>query len=291
MKILLILLFLIFLLFLGVFLYSWYRLYQSSHLHVSANVAYVAKYPIDHEVRYFTTSDGIKIASWYIPVKNPKAVVILVHRYDTALGGKSLMLPHAQYLKEAGYSTLLVDLRSFGQSEGNIITFGINEWRDLSAAYDFVKSLPENKHVKVGFLGQSMGAVTAIDEVGLTGKGDFIIASVPFASFRSLFDSQIKQEGFPEFPFLPIIRFAARFVLGWNYTYYTPANQIYKIHIPIFFIEATQDKEINKDDVQYLYDHASKPKELWIVNAPHDVYESMPAVFQQKVLCFLKNSL
>lgn len=82
MKIILVPLLLVLVILLGVFFYTWYRLHKSFDLHVSANIDYVNKYPISYKQRYFTTSDGIKIASWYIPVKNPKDLWVANSPHD-----------------------------------------------------------------------------------------------------------------------------------------------------------------------------------------------------------------
>jgi len=144
--------------------------------------------------KYLTTSDGLKISSWYIPIKNSKAVIILIHGYKKMNEDKIRLLPHAEYLNSAGYSTILIDLRSFGESEGEKMSLGIQEWKDVEAAYDYVKSLSENKNKKIGFYGKSMGGVTAIITNALTGKGDFVIALTPYADFVSLFNFQLKQK-------------------------------------------------------------------------------------------------
>ena len=141
----------IFLLVTAVFCYASYRAYAKLDRHVSAGWQTPATYGLKFEDKYFKTEDGVRIASWYIPVKNPKAVVILVHGFQNTDGGKAIMLPHAAYLNRAGYSTLLLDLRSVGFSQGDRVTLGVNEWKDVAAAYDFAKSLPENKYKKIGF--------------------------------------------------------------------------------------------------------------------------------------------
>ena len=109
---------------------------------------------------------------------------------------KIRLLPHAEYLNSAGYSTILIDLRSFGKSEGDKTSLGIQEWKDVETAYDYAKSLPENKNKIIGFYGKSMGGVTAIITRALTDKGDFIIALTPYASFGGLFNFQLKQKGY-----------------------------------------------------------------------------------------------
>ena len=101
------------------------------------------------ETKYFQSSNNQKLAYWYFPVKNSKAVVILAHGFANP-GGKTQMVAHAEYLKKAGYTTIIPDLRSFGYSEGEKIYLGTREWQDLVDTYLLVKSFPENKDKKIG---------------------------------------------------------------------------------------------------------------------------------------------
>lgn len=272
---------------LGIFLYTWSQLHSSLAVHITPNKELIAKFPLPYEKRSFKTSDGVRIASWYLPVKDSKGVVILVHGYSSKDGGKAFMLPHAKYLRDANYSTLLVDLRSAGDSDGNKVTLGVTEWKDLVAAYDYLKTLPENDGKKIGFFGISMGAVTAINEVGESGKGDFVIASVPFSSFDSLYSWQIAKRGLPVPIFLPFLKIAAIIELGPGYEHFSAGNLIKKVKVPVLIIQAKKDQSLNPKDPKTIYDLASLPKEIWQVDSDHDVYDEKPGEFKEKVLKFL----
>lgn len=276
---------------LGVFIYTWYEFHSALRLHTSLKNPTLSK-GLKSIKKILTTSDGIKISSWYMPVKNPKAVIILVHGYREINADKARMLAHADYLKKSGYSTLLIDLRSFGESEGNKITLGVQEWRDVEAAYDYVKTLPENKNKKIGFYGKSMGGVASIIAKGLSGKGDFVIALTPYASFKSLFNFQLKQKGYYSPIFLPFLRLAGLIELGYNYEQYTPINLIKKVDVPIFIAAAKYDEMIPKNDSRYLFDNANKPKEFWQVATNHyEIFRDNPTVFQKKILNFLSKHI
>jgi len=276
-----------FVIFIIIFSYTWYRAHEKLSVHVNPGVETPVSKKLPYKDVSLKSSDGVKLAGWYIPVKDAKAVVILIHGFQNFKGGKSVMLSQAEYLYKAGYSTFLVDLRSMGYSEGNKVTLGINEWKDAVAAYDYVKSLPENKNKKVGFFGNSMGAVTSIIAVGIMNKGDFVIASVPYANFNSLFNTQISRQGLWPPLFLPFLRLSTALELGLHYSYYAPINWIGKIHVPIFLISAKHDGQVDHRDAKTLYDRANAPKEFWLANTGHDVYAAKPEEFKKRVLDFL----
>ena len=269
----------------GIFIYTWYEFHSKLQLHKNLRNPKLSK-DLKLIKKYLKTSDGIRIASWYMPVENPKAILILVDGYKELKEDKVRMFDHAEYLKKAGYSTLLIDLRLFDKS-GNKITFGVNEWREVGTAYDYMQSLTENKGKKIGFLGISMGGVISIITKGITEKGDFIIALTPYASFKSLFYFQIRKRGLPSLLFLPILRIVALFELGFNYEYYTAINMIKKVNVPILITSAKHDKIVNPHDAKYIYDKANRPKEYWQANTSHGVFKDNPKELQKKILGFL----
>jgi uncharacterized protein len=238
------------------------------------------------EVKYFQSSDHQKLAYWYFPVKNAKAVVILAHGFANP-GGKSQMIAHALYLKKAGYTTIIPDLRSFGDSEGYHIYLGTKEWQDLVNVYDLVRSFPENKDKKIGYLGVSMGAAASITAVAQSQKGDFVIASVPFKSYDSLAKFRLKDNKY--LPLIwPIIKIASIIDLGSDYSQYSAVNNIGDVHVPVLIFRASRDEYVNNQDAKDLFNLANGPKEYWLADSTHDIHANLPQDFEKKVLAFLK---
>ena len=62
------------------------------------------------------TSDGVKLAGWYVPSRNGAAVI--------AFPGRSGPLEHARMLARHGYGVLMLDMRGQGESEGDPNAFG-----------------------------------------------------------------------------------------------------------------------------------------------------------------------
>jgi alpha-beta hydrolase superfamily lysophospholipase len=274
----------------ALFLYTWYRLAQKLHLHASPGPQTPGHYGLSAETQYVTTTDGERIAFWSFPVTHAKGVIILVHGYKQAEGGKGLMMNHVPYLAQAGYSTVVLDLRGHGESSGRKVSLGVKEWRDVEAVYDWVKAQSENQSKQVGLMGISMGAVTSLITAAETGKGDFVIASVPYASHARLFEFQVAKGGFPVFPFAYLMQLAAAIELGSSYQSLAPLATIDRITVPILLFSAQHDEEVNSDDAQLLYERAKAPKEFWSIDSRHDIHYFAPTEFEQRVVEFL-NSL
>lgn len=270
------------------FFYSYYRLHKNVNRHVDAFGENPADYGLSFETRSYKTTDGVNLVSWYIPKENAKAVIVLVHGFSSTTGGKAWMLGHAKYLFDAGYTVLMPDLRSVGESEGNKITFGIKEYQDVIASYDYAKTQPENQDKPIGIFGISMGGATTIVAAGRSGKGDFIIASVPYKSIDSLFRFQIRRDRLPSL-ILPFIQLSGVFEFGPNYDAHSPEKEIKNIHVPILINSAKNDEVVDSSDATALFELANNPKDYWLSDGRHDAFKDNPIEFKNKVLEFLES--
>jgi pimeloyl-ACP methyl ester carboxylesterase len=104
------------------------------------------------------TSDGVRLAAWYVPSTNGAAVVIRHGAGST----RSDVLDHAAVVAGGGYGTLLVDARGHGASGGRAMDFGWNGEADIAAAVDFLATRPDVDPTRIGVVGLSMGGEEAI---------------------------------------------------------------------------------------------------------------------------------
>lgn len=96
-----------------------------------------------------TTSDGLRLAGWYVPSRNGAAVIVFP--------GRSGMVRHARVLVRHGYGVLLLDRRGEGESEGDRNARGWGGEPDLRAAVAFLRTRPDVERGRIGGLGLSVG--------------------------------------------------------------------------------------------------------------------------------------
>jgi pimeloyl-ACP methyl ester carboxylesterase len=117
-----------------------------------------ADLPFSVEEVTFESTDGLRIAGWFVPPENG-VTVILLHGY----GGNRLgMRWHAEKLVEAGYGVLMYDERASGESEGEYRCYGWEDARDVGGALVFLNSRPEVAPAKIGIGGCSIGGQIAL---------------------------------------------------------------------------------------------------------------------------------
>ena len=118
------------------------------------------KLAIPHEDVTLRTSDGLRLAAWYVHPRNG-AVIVLVHGAggDRAGGIESRALMLARH----GYGVLLYDARGDGDSAGRPESFGWTWHRDTEAAVDFLRG---RGVTRIGALGLSTGAEVVLETAG-----------------------------------------------------------------------------------------------------------------------------
>lgn len=125
-----------------------------------------------------TTEDQVRINTWYIPSTSGASVVML-HGYKMDSGE---MASIAAMLVRHGFGVIVPDLRAHGDSEGELITFGSREWRDIQAVVDYV--IAEEPHTHLGILGNSMGGALALCYAARDERIEAVVAQSPYASMR-----------------------------------------------------------------------------------------------------------
>lgn len=157
------------------------------------------------KIEFPSRIDHLTMRGWYIaaPSGSTKAVII-AHGY----GGNRLedgagALGTAKFLTEQGYNVLMFDFRASGESDGDTITVGPMEKRDLAGAVDYVRS---RGNQKVGLLGYSMGAGTALQTAAEVPEVDSVVADSSMRDFKAYLQENMPYwTNLPDFPFTSII--------------------------------------------------------------------------------------
>ena len=97
----------------------------------------------------FMTSDGLRLAGWYVPSRNRAAVIVSP--------GRTGPIAHARMLARHGYGVLLFDRRGEGESDGDFNAYGWGGDADLKAAVTFLGRRADVDPERIGGLGLSVG--------------------------------------------------------------------------------------------------------------------------------------
>jgi predicted alpha/beta hydrolase len=105
----------------------------------------------------FPSESGSVIHGWFSLSQTRRGAVLLL---PGARANRLAMVGRARFLRDSGYSVLLIDFQATGESPGAAITFGWRERFDVLAAVQFLnRRLPGEP---IGIIGTSLGGAAAL---------------------------------------------------------------------------------------------------------------------------------
>jgi fermentation-respiration switch protein FrsA (DUF1100 family) len=232
-----------------------------------------------------TTRDGVTIRGWYIPSKNRAAVILLHPMASNRLG----TLEHGLMFAGNGYGVLMIDQRAHGESGGDVLTFGGDEYLDVVAAVDYLQARPDVDPKRIGVMGFSLGASASL----LSGARDSRLAAVAAdAPGATVFEDWPPPETFYDSLYVPFdLMFF--FYLHQFDGVTEPLSVLKAVERiaprPVFLIGGTfGGSTLEQRFVSQSFDAAREPKQLWIVpNTPHiSGLQTHPQEYEAKVTEF-----
>ena len=232
--------------------------------------------------------DGLKLhAKKFSPAEETNRWAILVHGYGR--DGTYAYDYADEYLKR-GWNVLVPDLRAAGESEGEFITMGALESRDV---FDWASKLPSD--AKIILHGVSMGAATVMMTAALKPKNLVaVVEDCGYTSAYEMFTAQLnKIFSLPEYPVMPCANNVCKLKTGVKISDAAPLEVVDEITVPILFIHGDADGLVPFEMMGRLYDKAVAPKEKFVVKgAGHaDAKRTNPTAYFDKVFKFLEGSL
>lgn len=220
-----------------------------------------ADYNLPYENIGIKSPDGLKLAGWFVPSQNG-AVIIMQHGYKST---RKELLNEAEMMYRHGYGILLTTVRAHDYSEGEMITFGMNEVKDLEAWYQYLLKRDGIDPDRIGILGNSYGGMLSIQYAAQNEKIKAVAANSAFSSLNDTVETSVEYfTDLPAFPFAPLIVFWAERETGFKTEDIDATKWIANISPrPVFLMQGGADVVISADSGQRLYDAAGEPKELW----------------------------
>jgi uncharacterized protein len=137
------------------------------------------------ETLAFSSSDGTKLAGWWVPRSGATKTIILLH---TLGGNREDLSVFAEPFWKAGFNLVMLDLRSHGMSEGKYFTYGFHEWKDIQAAIDTVN--PKQANQTFSILGVSGGGTVAISAAARDPRIQKVVTIGTFADLGETIEKQ-----------------------------------------------------------------------------------------------------
>ena len=235
--------------------------------------------------------DGLKLTGKYYEYAPGAPVEIMFHGYrgnaERDLAGGM----HRAF--RLGHSALIVDQRCAGNSEGNVITFGIFEHRDCLDWIDFaIQYLGSD--VRIILTGISMGASTVLISAGrkLPENVIGVLADCGFHSARDVILSVAGSMHIPARLLYTLVKMGARLFGHFDLEDVTPVDAVKNCKLPVIFFHGLDDDYVPSYMSQITYDAcAAKKKLVMIPGAGHGLsFPVDPALYIHEMRLFFHDS-
>lgn len=209
------------------------------------------------------TADGLSLAAFAVHLEEPAAVVVFLS--GTHGPSVTAIFGHAAMLREAGYASLLVELRARGESGGDRIGLAYDEVLDVQAAVAHLRAQPGYAGVPIVAFGLSLGGATAINAAGVTPDIDGVVSLSAFSSWSEVFVDNMR---IPE-PLASVQRAFVELYLGFLYGFerrdLVPRRQIERLGArPVLLVHSRDDSQVPFASFERLVARGPTQLETWV---------------------------
>jgi fermentation-respiration switch protein FrsA (DUF1100 family) len=196
------------------------------------------------EDAWIATQDHVRLHGWFLAVPGAKRTILFLH-------GNAGNLTHRagamRAIAAAGSSTLVLDYRGYGRSEGTPTEAGL--YRDADAGYEWLLRRGVAPSALI-IHGESLGTAVAVELASRVPCAGLVLEA-PFPSARAVVSTMIPGVGA---------------LLTWGFD---SASRMPRVHVPLLVIHGDEDEVIPIDLGRKVFAAAREPKRFWTVPGGH----------------------
>jgi fermentation-respiration switch protein FrsA (DUF1100 family) len=245
---------------------------------------------LDYREVGIQSTDGLELAGWWVPGNDSSRAVVLV----SGIGGDKSdrhVVKTASVYAGAGYSVLMIDLRAQGGSEGERVTLGNQEVRDVRGALSWLdeRRFAPRETVLHGF---SMGGATVLRAAPESGVAA-VVEDSAYSDLPLILRTRLPEvSGLPSF-FTPGVLLMGKLFFGidpWTVRPREDARRLCEKGKPLLIIHST-------DDETTPFEHARRIKSacpeatLWRIKGYEHVGAYEHPEYRQRILGFLRTEV
>ncbi|MDA7502129.1 prolyl oligopeptidase family serine peptidase [Chitinophagales bacterium] len=231
-----------------------------------------------------TAEDGVRISAWYVARPGPNIVILLSGRGTN----REENINRAAFYLDRGYSVLLPDLRATGNSEGDRITFGWEERKDLIAWYQFLQAKGYHEVAAHGF---SLGAATICYALTEIVDFNFIVLEACYTDLRKTGENWLRRMYIPGVASY-LIQPLMDYTLSLSKKKMKPLKYIKKIKCPLFIMGGRKDELVPPKVVIKLFaaNTARVSRIYFFEDGEHENYSIFyPEEYNRELAAFLES--
>ena len=208
-----------------------------------------------------TTSDGVRLVSWAMPVTEGSGYWLLICHGNGGNISEAGRPYHYAGLRALGLSLFAFDYRGYGESEGAPSEDGL--YRDAGAAYRYLRDTLGVPPGRIVVFGHSLGSAVAVELATRMPAAGLILDG----ALTSVVDRAQEL-----FPYAPVRWIAA--------SRYPSIERVGQLTLPKLFLHARADEVIPIAHGRRLYEAAAPPKRFVELEGTHgDAFDADSAAY------------
>ncbi|EPR74307.1 Hydrolase of the alpha/beta superfamily [Winogradskyella psychrotolerans RS-3] len=188
------------------------------------------------------TFDNLKLSALltYSSLQNTKGTIILLHGSSH---NKDHFLGLSEFLATNGFNSVALDSRGFGESEGQFLTYGVKETKDIQT---LISQLIKDENLgNIGLWGQSIGGAFTLQAMGMDKRIKYGIAESSYKNLKTNIQYYFKRHaGFNLELFSNYLVDRAGRIADFNPDDANPYKYSENITQPILVVHGGKDKPI-----------------------------------------------
>ena len=201
-----------------------------------------------YETIHIVTEDDIRLHGWFVPSQTPRGVVLFFHGNA---GNISHRLDSLKIFHDLNFSTLIIDYRGYGASEGRVSEKGT--YRDAEAAWHYLREQRDVPASQIVLFGRSLGGAVAAYLASRHAPAALVVES----GFVSVPDMAAEL-----YPWLPA-RWLARIR-------YSTGEFLGAVSCPVLIAHSLDDEIIPYEQGEALFERAGEPKQFLTLHGGHN---------------------
>ncbi len=233
--------------------------------------------------------DGLILRGKYYEYQKGAPIELMFHGYKGR--AESDLCGGVMRCFKLGRSVLTVDHRASGDSEGRVITFGVNESRDCEKWVEYIVNNID-KDARIILTGISMGAATvmiaAASELPENVIG--VLADCGYTSAKAIIKKVMREMKLPADLLYPFARLGARLYGGFDPDERSPIDAVKRARVPIIFIHGDTDAFVPYEmSVENYNACVSRKRLVTVKGAGHGLaYPIDPKLYLDEITEFFK---
>lgn len=257
------------------------------------------RHPGDLELPYedveIRSDSGHLLRGWYVPPpeRSDGRIGIFVHganssRFQALENG-------AKYWYHRGYGLLMMDLSGRGSSEGDYISYTINEREDVTSMLRWARTYPGVDPRRVVLFGTSNGAAAAIYAAAGDDELPALALDAPYGNLWDAAGTMLSSRGGHGALRYPLF-LAVRWRTGFDLAEVRPADVIADVSAPVLFLHGDADRQVSLTQSEEMHEarrQAGLESELWVLPGGEHGFDNYPpeGIFWNRILDFFDRAL